>query len=507
MKPQPVLWARHSVACDLMKLNTLNIDDLLRFMVKQEASDLHIKPMRPPLIRLNGKLLPLKTDPIPPEAIPKILDAILTDRQREILDTNCAVDFGYSLPGVSRFRASVFQQRGTRSAVFRRVPFDFPSLEDWGLPPVLEEFTKLPQGLVLITGPTGSGKSSALASLIRRISDSRLVHIVTIEDPIEFLLTDNLAAVTQREVGCDTPSFDNALRNVLRQDPDVIMVGEMRDQATMQTVLTASETGHLVFSTLHTNSAIQTIDRIIDSFPAANHRQIRQQLSSVLQAVVSMKLVETADGDSLTAAVEILIRSPRVSKLILEGNLEALEEEIESSVSYYRMQSMNQSLAALVANRKVALETALAVSTNPGDLDLILRKLLYAPEDQQATEGEPMAEPLSDFSKIFELQEIKRLYDELQEGQSTALQERDEEIARLKEMLAEAQDATGPEANGDTAQLREENERLAKQLTRLHSEFESKLERLNGRIRELSGAGAARNPVAADADRKGFFRR
>jgi twitching motility protein PilT len=463
--------------------------------------------MRPPLIRLNGKLLPLKSDPVPPEAIPKILDSILTERQREILDTNYAVDFGYSLPGVSRFRASVFQQRGTRSAVFRRVPFDFPSLDDWGMPPVLEEFTNLPQGLVLITGPTGSGKSSTLASMMRRIADTRLVHVVTIEDPIEFLLTDNLGAVTQREVGCDTPSFDNALRNVLRQDPDVIMVGEMRDRATMQTVLTAAETGHLVFSTLHTNSAIQTIDRIIDSFPAANHRQIRQQLSSVLQAVVSMKLVETADGDSLVAAVEILIRSPRVSKLILEGNLEALEEEIEHSVSYYRMQSMNQSLAALVVNRRITLETALAVSNNPGDLDLILRKLLYASEDQNPTEGEQMAEPLSDFSKILELQEIKRLYEELQEHQSEALQERDEEIGRLKEMLAEAQTTAEAEGNGESAGLREENERLGKQLQHLQKEYESKLERLNSRIRELSGAAAARTTAPADPERKGFFRR
>jgi len=339
------------------------------------------------------------------------------------------------------------------------------------------------------------------------MADSRRIHVVTIEDPIEFRLTDNLGAVTQREVGCDTPSFDNALRNVLRQDPDVIMVGEMRDRATMQTVLTAAETGHLVFSTLHTNSAIQTIDRIIDSFPAANHRQIRQQLSSVLQAVVSMRLVETSDGDSLVAAVEILIRSPRVSKLILEGSLEALEEEIEHSVSYYRMQSMNQSLAALVVNRKVALETALAVSNNPGDLDLILRKLLYASQDQNSTEGEQMAEPLSDFSKILELQEIKRLYEELQEHQSEALQERDEEIGQLKEMLAEAQATPESEGNGESVGLREENERLSKQLQHLQKEYESKLERLNSRIRELSGAATARSPAPADPERKGFFRR
>ena len=268
------------------------------------------------------------------------------------------------------------------------MPFDFPTLDDWGLPAILSDFTKMPQGLVLITGPTGSGKSSTLASLMRLIADTRLVHIVTVEDPIEFLLNDNLAAVTQREIGTDTPSFSIALSNAMRQDPDVIMVGEMRDIETMQTVLTAAETGHLVFSTLHTNSAAQTIDRIIDTFPEGNHRQIRQQLAQVLQAVVSMKLVERKDGSGLTSAVEILIRTPRVAKLIHQGNLEALDEEIESSVAYHKMQSMNQSLAALVINNQVEMEAALASSTNPGDLDLILRKFLYAAERRSSRRRE-----------------------------------------------------------------------------------------------------------------------
>ena len=216
------------------------------------------------------------------------------------------------------------------------------------------------------------------------------VHIVTIEDPIEFLLKDGLGALTQREVGTDTPSFAEALRNALRQDPDVIMVGEMRDQTTMQTVLTAAETGHLVFSTLHTNSAAQTIDRIIDSFPEGQHRQIRQQLSQVLQAVVSLRLVEKADGTGLIAAVEILRTSPRVQKLILEGTLEALEEEVQNSVSYYRMQTMNQSLAALVVNRVIAFEDAMATSsTDPGDLDFILRR----PSPSGRTQEKEMTAP------------------------------------------------------------------------------------------------------------------
>ena len=415
-----------------MDPNALKIDDLLRFMVEREASDLHLKPMRPPLVRINGKLLPLKWEPLKPEKIAQMLETIVPERLKPQMDQQLAVDFGHSVPGLSRFRASVFLQRGTLSGVFRRVPFDFPSLDEWGLPPVLHELANLPQGLVLITGPTGSGKSSTLASMVRLVADTSLKHIVTVEDPIEFLLVDNLGAITQREVGTDTPSFDAALRNVLRQDPDVIMVGEMRDPVTMQTVLTAAETGHLVFSTLHTNSAVQTIDRIMDSFPEASHRQLRQQLSCVLEAVVSMKLVERSDGKGLIAAVEILRRTPRVAKLLLQGNLEALEEEIETSVAYYKMQCMNQSLAALVVNRAITMETALANSTNPGDLDLILRKLLYSDEQRNEKEGEAMAEPLSDFSKIIELQEIRKAYEEQQERHGTELAEREQEIARLK---------------------------------------------------------------------------
>ena len=485
---------------------SVKVDDLLEFMVKQEASDLHLKPMRPPLVRISGRLLPLKSDPLPPDLLGGLLNSILSERMRATLDEQLAVDFGYSLPGVSRFRASVFYQRGTLSAVFRRVPFDFPSLEDWGLPEVLSEFAKLPQGLVLITGPTGSGKSSTLASLMTLIADSRLVHIVTIEDPIEFLLKDNLGAVTQREVGMDTPAFGAALRNALRQDPDVIMVGEMRDRDTMETVLTAAETGHLVFSTLHTNSASQTIDRIIDSFEQGLHRQIRQQLSSVLSAVVSLNLVEKSDESGLTAAVEILRHTPRVSKLILDGNLEALHEEIENSVAYHKMQSMNQSLASLVLTGQITRDTALAASANPADLDLILRKFFYSSENFETAEGDTMAETYSDFSKILELQEIKKLYDEQHEQHRAEIAERDAEIGRLQAELAE-HSGSAP-ANQELDQLRSENERLAKQSQLVRQEYEAKIERLNARIRDLSaGPGAAPAAQGAESERKGFFRR
>jgi len=490
-----------------MNPNELKIDDLLRFMVEQGASDLHLKPMRPPLLRLNGKLLPLKWEALQPETIPRLLESIMPERLKTILEEQLAVDFGYSLSGVSRFRASVFQQRGTRSAVFRRVPFDFPSITDWGLPPVLEEFCRLPQGLVLITGPTGSGKSSTLASLMRLIADTRLAHIVTVEDPIEFLLTDNLGCVTQREIGTDTPSFDLALRNALRQDPDIIMVGEMRERETIQTVLTAAETGHLVFSTVHTNSATQTLDRIIDSFPEGNHRQLRQQISSVLEAVVSMKLVEKADGSGLVAAVEIMRRTPRIAKLLLLGELNALDEEIEKSVSYHKMQSMNQSLAALVLNRVITHETALANSIDPGDLDLILRKFLYSASEQGLNqEDDAMTEPLSDFSKIMELQEIRRLYEEQQERVSSDLSEKDQEIARLQEDLAQERDHAS-EGNGESDLLREENARLGRQIQLMRTEYEAKVERLNARVKELSTMAPTRAAEPAAAEKKGFFRR
>ena len=488
----------------------MKIEELLRFMVKQEASDLHIKPMRPPLLRINGKLLPLKTDVLQPDLIRDMCQEILSERELQTLEETRALDFGYSVPGVSRFRASLFYQRGTLSGVFRRVPFDFPTLDDWGLPAVLKELADLPQGLVLVTGPTGSGKSSTLAGLMRLMSDTRLCHIVTIEDPIEFLLKDNLGAVTQREIGTDTPTFGAALRNALRQDPDIIMVGEMRDRETVQTVLQAAETGHLVMSTLHTNSAVQTLDRILDLFPAAHHRQVRQQLSSVLSAIISLRLVEKADGSGLTAAVEILRQTPRISKLVFEGNLDALYEEMENSVSYYHMQSMNQSLAALVVHKVVTKEAALETSTIPDDLDLMLRKLLYRSEAPDGgdlfEEGDQMAESLSDFSKIEELQQIKKLYDELQEKMGSELNERDEEIRRLNDQVTEL--TAAPDRSGETGDLREENDRLNHQIQLVRQEYDAKIERLNARIRDLSGAVApgVGRPVP-EPERKGFFKR
>jgi len=479
------------------------LDQLLRELVQSQASDLHLKPGRPPLVRINGLLTPLAQTALAPEEIVRMLDPVIPEHLHGRLNQEMAIDFGYGVPGFSRFRASVFLQRGTRAAVFRRVPFDFPTLDDWGLPAVLNEFCTLGQGLVLITGPTGSGKSSTLAAMMQRVADTRSHHIVTIEDPIEFLINDNLASISQREIGIDTPNFGVALRNVLRQDPDVIMVGEMRDEETVHTVITAAETGHLVFSTLHTNDAVQTVDRIIGCFPETNHRQVRQQLSACLEAVVSLQLVPRADGKGMVAAVEILRRTPQVSKLILDGDLQALQEAIENSVSYHKMQTMNQSLAALIVHGTITREQGLAASVNAGALDLLLRKLVGA-ADGDAKDGNEMAETTSDFSKILQLQEVKKHYDDLQTRHADDLHARDQEITRLREQLAQlgSQSGKGDEA---VAELQRENERLADQIKVCREEYEQKLQRMNANLKAAKTRAESVEP-AADPKKRGFFR-
>ena len=487
----------------------VELDRLLSELSEQNGSDLHLKVNRPPLMRVAGSLTPTGYEEITPQSMQEAVYALMAPSVRKKFEQNLEADFSYEVPGLARFRVNVFVQRGQIGSVFRLVPIDVPTVDGLGLPQVLKTLSDKPNGQILVTGPTGSGKSTTLACMMEHINQTRPVHIVTVEDPIEFVYTDQMATINQRELGIDTRELHAALRAVLRQDPDVILIGEMRDAETMRFALTAAETGHLVFSTLHTNSAVQTIDRIMDSFPESSHRQLRQQLSCVLEAVVSMKLVERADGKGLIAAVEILRRTPRVSKLLLQGNLEALEEEIESSVAYHKMQCMNQSLAALVVNRAITMETALASSTNPGDLDLILRKLLYIEEQQNEEEGNAMAEPLSDFSKIIELQEIRKAYEEQQERHGSELAELEEKITRLNAELAEQAQQGQQEAaeGGDVAHLRDENERLSRQLQLVRGEYESKVERLNASIRELSGGAPRTAPPASDAERKGFFRR
>ena len=359
------------------------LQNLLKLMVSRGASDLHLKAMRPPLLRIDGELLPVKTDPLTPELVAQIAHDMMNPAQRKKIETDMAVDLGYSAPGLARFRVNIYYQRGTVAVALRRVAFAIPTIRNLLLPPVLKYFTQRHHGLVLVTGPTGTGKSTTLAALMQEINQQRRVHVIAIEDPIEYLFRDEAASIDQREIGTDCNNFAQALRNALREDPDVVMVGEMRDLETIATVMTAAETGHLIFSTLHTNSAAQTLTRIIDVFPVEQQSQIRLQLSHVLLGVVSQRLVNRRDIRGRIAAVEVMLNSPRIQRLLSEGRIDDIHREIENSVDYYRMQTMDQSLIALIANGIVDRDEALKASVSPEDLLFNLRKLGFDAEVPQ----------------------------------------------------------------------------------------------------------------------------
>jgi twitching motility protein PilT len=470
----------------------ITLNDLLIYMAKQEASDLHLKPMRPPLVRIRGKLVAVKTEALKPADLERMLVPVLNRAQKEKFDNVQSVDFGYGVPGVARFRANLYMQRGTVGAVFRRIPIQVQTLDQLELPIAVRELSQLPDGLVLITGPTGSGKSTTLAAMISDIAEHEPLHIVTIEDPIEFLFQDKMAAISQREVGTDTPNFKEALRNAMRQDPDVIMVGEMRDRETMETVLTAAETGHLVFSTLHTNNAAQTIDRIIDSFPAEQHKQIRAQLALVLRGIVSLKLVKTTSG-ALTAAVEIMKNSSQIAKMIEEGTTKDILEAMESSVGVFRMQSMNQSLIALLAHQKINYTDAMALSSDPDDLSLKLRKL-FPQIEERVREGGDMAPSYSDFSQITELMDIKRLYEEQEVQWRQRLSDKDEELDNLRhdvdllrQQLTQQQSSRG-QYDEEVARMRGENERLRADAQAKIIQLQERIKELNQKLMAQSGA-------------------
>jgi len=461
----------------------VELNELLMFMTKKGASDLHIKPMRPPLLRIQGRLIPIKANPLQPEEVEQMLGDILKPGQRARFDERQAVDMGYGVPGVARFRCNIFLQRGTMAAVFRRVPFEIQGVDALHLPDVISTFTEYTSGLVLVTGPTGSGKSTSLAAMINLIAKARQCHVVTIEDPIEFLFQDDKATISQREVGTDTPTFHEALRNCMRQDPDVIMVGEMRDLETMATAITAAETGHLVFSTLHTNNAAQTVDRIIDSYPADQQLQVRGQLALVLKAIVSMQLVQDHEGKNRLPACEILVNSPKVSKHIENGEIKEILEEMENSVNFYHMQSMNQSLISLLAHNKITYEQAVDSSSEPDDLSLKLREMFPSIEDR-FREGE-MAPSPADFSQITELLETKRLYEEMEERHQSKMQEKDEQIEALEADLTALREQV-QETSGNTDDLRREAEIARSEVQRAREEAQQKINALNERIRELN---------------------
>jgi len=460
-----------------------SLNDLLIYMAKQEASDLHLKPMRPPLVRIRGKLIPVKTDPLKPADLEKMLLPILNKPQRERFDSTQSVDIGYGVPGVARFRANLYMQRGTVGAVFRRIPIQIVGIDKLELPRAIYDLTQIPDGLVLVTGPTGSGKSTTLAAMISEIAEKEPLHIVTIEDPIEFLFIDKVAAISQREIGTDTPSFREALRNAMRQDPDVIMVGEMRDVETMTTVLTAAETGHLVFSTLHTNNAAQTIDRIIDGFPPDQHKQIRGQLALVLRGIVSLKLIKTKEG-KLTAAVEVLKNSPQIAKMIEDGHTKDILEAMESSVGLFKMQSMNQSLIALLVHQQITYEDAMALSSDGDDLSLKVRKL-FPQIEERVREGGNMAPSYSDFSQITELMDIKRLYEEQEVQWRQRLADKDEEIENLRRDM-EFREQQLNDQQGAFSSKDEEIARLRADMDRLRAEAQAKIAQAQERIKELN---------------------
>jgi twitching motility protein PilT len=475
----------------------MDLDRLLKFMTDKGASDLHLKPTRPPLLRINGRLLPIEAPPLKPEELSEMLMGILSPRQKTKLEEKMSVDTGYGVRGLARFRCNIYMQRGNIAACFRRIPYQIKSLEDLELPPVLLEFCDMPMGLVLITGPTGSGKSTSLAALIRYVTTHRPVHVITIEDPMEFLFTDDVASISQREVGTDTGAFSEALRNAMRQDPDVIMVGEMRDPETVTTVITAAETGHLVFSTLHTNSATQTVDRILDTFPPDQQTQVKAQLGQVLKGVVAMKLVERKDGSGLVAALEIMRSSPKIAKMIEKGETSQLLEEVESSVGYYRMQSMNQSLLSLLVHDTITYAEAMRQSPDPEDLSLKLRRMFPLIESKG---GEVST---SDFSEIVELQQFKKLYEEQEEKQKLQLAEKDEQMNELHAAIR-VRDQQMEELGGRLQELGQDREKLRGDYARLRQEAQEKIDKLMERIKELNqrlmGSGEA------EKGKSGIFR-
>jgi len=481
-----------------------SLDDLLKFMTKKGASDLHLKPTRPPLVRLQGKLVAIKYPALKPKDIEGMVMPLLNPVQRKKFEDRQSIDIGYGVTGVARFRCNIYQQRGATAAVFRRIPFEIRSYDDLNLPEVVRTFAHFPAGLVLVTGPTGSGKSTTLAAIIQDIAQTRPCHIVTIEDPIEFLFTDHMATMSQREVGTDTPAFQEALRNSMRQDPDVIMVGEMRDRDTVSTVITAAETGHLVFSTLHTNNASQTIDRIIDSFPPDQQEQIRAQLALVLRSVVSMELIQRADGQGRLPMCEILVNSPKISRHIENGEIKEIHEEIENSVAYYRMQSMNQSLVALLANGAITYDVAREKSLDPEDLSLKLRKLF--PKIEEAQREGSMGPSPADFASIVELMEVKKLYDEQEERWKQRMQEKDEQIAQLEKHVAGLKQEIAS-SGMSSADLRNQLEALRVERDRQVRDAEARVEGLNQRIRELNQQMAAGPKPAAERPQTGFFKK
>lgn len=349
--------------------------ELLRLMIERNASDLHITTGSSPKLRIVDKLVTLDDcPPLTPEDTESFCYGIMTDLQKRKFEENNELDLSFGIKGLSRFRANIFLQRGAVAGAFRAIPFSIKTLGDLGLPDTVEEFTKKPHGLILVTGPTGSGKSTTLASMIDRINAEREGHIVTIEDPIEFLHSHKKCIVNQREVNADTPSFKCALNSILRQDPDVVFIGELHDMETIEAAITIAETGHLVLATLHTCSTIKTINRIVDIFPPHQQEQIRVQLSLVLEGIVSQRLLTTQDGQGRVLALEILIPTPAIRSLIRENKLQQIYSVMQAGQGRSGMKTMNQSLYELYSQGLISSDDSINHSPTPEEMIQILAK-------------------------------------------------------------------------------------------------------------------------------------
>jgi twitching motility protein PilT len=349
-----------------------DIQEFLKIMIDKGASDLHVTVGSPPMIRIHGELAPLPYPPLSPPDTKNLCYSLLTEAQKHRFEEEQELDFSFGIRGLSRFRGNLFVQKGSVGGAFRMVPFQIQGLRELGLPPVVATLTDLPRGLVLVTGPTGSGKSTSLASMMDLVNSNRKEHIITVEDPIEFVHEHKRCVVNQREVYADTKGFNNALKHVLRQDPDIVLIGEMRDLETIETSLVVAETGHLVFSTLHTNSAVQTINRVIDVFPPFQQPQVRAQLSVVLQAVISQQLLPRLDGKGRVLACEVMIPNAAIRNLVREQKVHQIYSQMQVGQAKHGMQTMSQSLLELFQRRLISFEEAMGHATEPDELRTML---------------------------------------------------------------------------------------------------------------------------------------
>ncbi|MCK4621420.1 MAG: type IV pilus twitching motility protein PilT [Desulfuromonadales bacterium] len=346
----------------------LNMHQLLKAMIEKGASDLHLSTGTSPQIRIDGQMVVLNTPVLSPAETKQICYSVLTDAQKRKFEEENELDLSFGVKGLSRFRGNIYMQRGAVAGAFRAIPFEIKTFEDLGLPPVVRTLSQKPRGLILVTGPTGSGKSTTLAAIIDEINRSRSEHIITIEDPIEYLHPHKKCLVNQREVGADTQSFKKALKYILRQDPDVVLLGELRDIETIEAALTIAETGHLCFATLHTNSCVQTMNRIIDVFPTTQQSQVRTQLSFVLEGVLSQNLMKKADGKGRCMALEVMVPNPAIRNLIREDKIHQIYSQMQVGQDKFGMQTLNQSLFLLAHSRQITQEDAMARSPDIDEL-------------------------------------------------------------------------------------------------------------------------------------------